>query len=171
MNSKNLLQEQSRYEELMRARIKVQGDSSHHLELVSVHKGINWINHSMATTVEMTWFALRDVPGPVLLLIGGIDRNDDHDKLKQIVAEKVHTVVCIGSTPWKYFNAYRENAKLIVQAADTREAVEYASVLARGEIKTVLFSPSCPSYDAFDNYKNRGNFFRRIVQEKFNGNK
>lgn len=168
MNSANLTQEQSRYEELMRARIKVQGDSSHHLELVAAHNGVNWINHSMATTVDMTWFALRDVPGPVMLLIGGIDRNHDHEKLKQLVAEKVHTVICIGSTPWKYFNAYRESAKLIVQAADLKEAVNYAAVMARAEIKTVLFSPSCPSYDAFDNYKNRGNLFRKLVQEKFN---
>lgn len=166
--SKNQLLEQSRYEELVRARISIQGDSSHHLETVAEHNGITWINHSMATTVDMTWFALRDVPGPVLLLMGGIDRNDDHDKLSQLIAEKVHTIVCIGSTPWKYFNAYREHAKLIVQAADTAEAINHAFLLARPEIRTVLFSPSCPSYDAFDNYKNRGNLFRRLVLEKFN---
>lgn len=171
MSSINLIKEQNRYEELMRARIKVQGDSSHHLELVAVHNGINWINHSMATTVDMTWFALRDVPGPVMLLIGGVDRADDHDKLRQLVAEKVHTVICIGSTPWKYINAYRECTSRIVQAADIREAVDNAAAMARSEIKTVLFSPSCPSYDAFDNYKNRGNYFRKLVQEKFNETK
>jgi UDP-N-acetylmuramoylalanine-D-glutamate ligase len=78
----------------------------------------------------------------------------------------VSKVVCIGSTPWKYFNAFRNSADLIVQARDIAEAIDYAVVLAKGEVRTVLFSPSCPSYEAFDNYRNRGNHFRRLVREK-----
>ena len=158
----NLQQDTGRYEELVRARLKMQGDDAHHLEHVCTHNNVSWINHSMATTVEMTWIALRDVPGPAVLIIGGIDRAEDHDRLKELVMEKVNTVVCMGSTPWKYFNAYREAANLVVQARDLQEAVEYAFVLAQ-DGETVLFSPSCPSYDAFDNYRNRGDEFRRLV--------
>ncbi len=165
-HSTNLQQDTVNHEALIRARLKMQGDDAHHLETVCVHNGITWINHSMATTVDMTWFALRDVPGPVLLMIGGVDRSADHEKLKELVARKVHAVVCMGSTPWKYFNAYRNSANLIVQARDMKEAVDYAAVLSGTEVKTILFSPSCPSYDAFDNYRNRGDQFRRLVLER-----
>jgi UDP-N-acetylmuramoylalanine--D-glutamate ligase len=164
----NLQQDALRYEALVRARLKMQGDDAHHLETVCEANGLTWINHSMATTVDMTWFALRDVPGPVLLMIGGVDRAQDHGKLKELVGAKVHAVVCMGSTPWKYFNAYRNAANLIVQARDMKEAVDYAAVLSGTEVKTVLFSPSCPSYDAFDNYRNRGDQFRRLVLERLN---
>jgi UDP-N-acetylmuramoylalanine--D-glutamate ligase len=166
MKSMNLLQEKNQLEEMMRARIRMQGDQSHHLETVLEHKGISWINHSMATTVDMTWFALRDIPGPALLIIGGIDRSNDHEKLAELIAQKVYGVICIGSTPWKYFEAFRLHTQLLVQAVNLEEAVHFSFLLARGEIKTVLFSPSCPSYDAFDNYKNRGDAFRRLVLEK-----
>jgi UDP-N-acetylmuramoylalanine--D-glutamate ligase len=166
MDNSKLIADKARYEELVRSRIKIQGDNAHHLETVAVHKGVTWINHSMATTVDMTWFALRDIPAPAILIIGGVDRAEDHEKLSQLIAEKISAVICFGSTPWKYFSAYREVPTLIIRAEDISEAVSYAAMLTGGKIKTVLFSPSCPSYDAFDNYRNRGNLFRELVQQK-----
>jgi UDP-N-acetylmuramoylalanine--D-glutamate ligase len=169
MKEANTLNDKTRYEEFVKSRIRIQGDDAHHLEPVATHHGVTWINHSMSTTIELTWYALRDVDGPVLLVIGGVDRSDDHARLTQLIAEKVHTIICLGSTPWKYFNAWRNAATLIVQAKNMAEAVDYAGVLARNEIKTVLFAPSCPSYDAFDNYRNRGDHFRKLVLGKING--
>jgi UDP-N-acetylmuramoylalanine--D-glutamate ligase len=154
---------------LVQARLKMQGDHAHYLEVVCEKNGIQWINNSIATNVDMTWFALRDIPGPVTLITGGVDRAEDHHKLNQLISEKVKTVVCLGSTPWKYFNAWRDKTNLIVRAADLEEAIEFAEMLAGKEAMTVLFSPSCPSYDAFDNYKNRGNAFRRMVLERIAG--
>jgi UDP-N-acetylmuramoylalanine--D-glutamate ligase len=167
-NSTTATNSKLHHEQLLHARLKMQGDSAHHLEEICCEDGITWLNHSMATTIDMTWFALRDVPSPVVLIIGGVDRAEDQHKLKMLVKEKVHAVVCMGSTPWKYFNAYRDCTELIVRARDLEEAVDIAKSLATKKAKTILFSPSCPSYDAFDNYKNRGNAFRKIVQEKIN---
>ncbi|MGL4596482.1 MAG: glutamate ligase domain-containing protein, partial [Bacteroidia bacterium] len=146
---------QARYQELLRMRLQAQGEE-HHFETILERNGINWVNHSMATTVEMTWHALRDMNGPILLIIGGVDRGEEHQSLVELVNEKVDTIVCIGSTPWKYFNVFRDVTDLMVQAVDLKEAVDYAALLARKSGTTVLFSPTCPSYDAFDNYKNRG---------------
>jgi UDP-N-acetylmuramoylalanine--D-glutamate ligase len=157
----------TRNEELIRARVKMQGDQSHHLELIGQYLKVDWINNSGATTVDLTWHALRDICGPVVLILGGVDRADDHEKLNQLIKEKVQTVICLGSTPEKYFQAFRYSAKLIVHASDMEEAIHFAATLTKSGIKTVLFSPSCLSYDAFDNYKNRGNKFRELVKAYF----
>lgn len=159
----SLLRDTDHYHELVNARLRLQGDNAHYLETVRENNGVTWINHSIATTVDMTWFALRDIPGPAVLIIGGVDRSDEQHKLKELVKQKVKVLICLGSTPWKYFETFRDDARMIVRARDLNEAVEMAKVFSKEEVRTVLFSPSCPSYDAFDNYRNRGDRFRELV--------
>lgn len=161
----------SQQRELINARLKVQGDQSHCFETVCVQDGIEWINHSMATTTDLTWMALRDVNGPVVLIIGGTDRANDHYKLSEIIREKVSAVIALGTTPWKYVEAFSGSAHLIVRATYIHEAVKTARMLSGQHVKTVLFAPGCPSFDAFDNYKNRGAAFRDAVRAEFNNGK
>lgn len=152
---------------LINARKKMQGDNAHCFETVHVHNNVEWINHSMATSVDLAWHALRDVNGPVVLIIGGTDRANDHAKLAELIREKVSGIVCLGTTPWKYVQAFSGCAHLIVRATYIQEAVSTARMLCSKETKSVLFAPACPSYDAFDNYKNRGNSFRQAVKSEF----
>ena len=158
----------SQQQELINARLKMQGDDSHCFEIVCEKDGVTWINHSMATTTDLTWLALRDVDGPVILIIGGTDRADDHYKLSGLIEEKVAGIVCLGTTPWKYVEAFSGSAHLIIRATYIQEAVKTANVLSKNKAKTVLFAPGCPSYDAFDNYRNRGNSFRDAVHAELN---
>lgn len=155
------------FDSLIQARIKMQGDCAHHLEIVCNHNNVDWINHSMSTSIDLTWQALRDVPGPMVLIIGGIDQAEDHEKLSNLIQEKVVLLICLGSTTWKYFKTFSEQSIMIVTAKEIKEAVYYAALIASNKAQTVLFAPSCPSYDAFDNYKNRGNAFRKEVLELF----
>jgi UDP-N-acetylmuramoylalanine--D-glutamate ligase len=152
----------SQQQELINARLKMQGDQSHCFETVCEKDGVAWINHSMATTTDLTWMALRDVEGPVVLIIGGTDRANDHYKLSALIKEKVAAVVCLGTTPWKYVEAFSGSAHLIVRATYMKTAF----TLSKNQAKTVLFAPGCPSYDAFDNYRNRGNSFREAVKNE-----
>lgn len=155
-------------QELINARLKVQGDQAHCFETICEHNGVTWINHSIATTTDLTWMALRDVPGPIVLIIGGTDRANDHYKLSALIKEKVTAVVCLGTTPWKYVEAFSGSAHLIVRATYIQEAVKTAKMLCDGNVKTVLFAPGCPSYDAFDNYRNRGTSFCTAVRSELN---
>lgn len=155
-------------QELINARLKVQGDNAHCLETVCELNGVVWINHSIATTTDLAWMALRDVEGPVVLIIGGTDRANDQYKLSGLIKEKVTAVVCLGTTPWKYVEAFSGSAHLIVRATYIQEAVKTAKMLCDNHVKTVLFAPGCPSYDAFDNYRNRGNSFKDAVHAEVN---
>lgn len=158
----------SQQQELISARIKMQGDDAHCFETVCENDGVTWINHSMATTTDLTWLALRDVEGPVVLILGGTDRANDHHKLSGLIKEKVAAVVCLGTTPWKYVEAFSGSAHLIIRATYIQEAVKTARTLSKNNVKTILFAPGCPSYDAFDNYRNRGNSFRDAVKTELN---
>ncbi len=155
-------------QDLIAARLKMQGDAAHCLEVVCTNNDVAWLNHSIATTTDLTWLALRDVEGPVVLIIGGTDRADDQSKLSELIKEKVSAIVCLGTTPWKYVQAFSGSAHLIVRATYIHEAVKTAATLAKNNARTVLFAPGCPSYDAFDNYRNRGNSFRDAVRSEFN---
>ena len=159
------LQKDTPFKELMDARLRMQGDNAHHLELVCDHEGVSWINHSIATTVDLTWYALRDLSSSVILIIGGIDKGGEHHKLKELVNEKVETIICLGTTPWIYTSVFKDDVKLMVTAPTVNDAVKLAGKLITKETKTILFSPSCPSYDAFDNYRNRGDKFKISVKE------
>lgn len=158
----------SQQQELIKARVKMQGDDAHCFETVAEKDGVAWINHSMATTTDLTWLALRDVEGPVVLIIGGTDRANDQYKLSGLIREKAAAVVCLGTTPWKYVEAFSGSAHLIIRATYIQEAVRTARTLSKSNVKTVLFAPGCPSYDAFDNYRNRGNSFRDAVKAELN---
>jgi UDP-N-acetylmuramoylalanine--D-glutamate ligase len=158
----------SQQQELLNARLKMQGDDAHCFETVCENNGVTWINHSIATTTDLAWAALRDVEGPVVLIIGGTDRANDHYKLSELIKQKVTAVVCLGTTPWKYVEAFSGSTHLIIRATYIQEAVKTANMLSKNKAKTVLFAPGCPSYDAFDNYRNRGNSFRDAVKTELN---
>ncbi len=164
MSDSQIKKAQSVGSALLAARAQAMQRGEHNMELVAEKEGAVWINNSMATTVDLTWDALRDVNGPVLLIIGGIDRNNDYGKLKNLVAEKVKAVIFLGGQREKYMRIFQPITNgLIVDASTLHEAVEFANAYAwPGD--TVLFSPSCPSYHAFDNYKNRGNDFKISVR-------
>jgi UDP-N-acetylmuramoylalanine--D-glutamate ligase len=133
----------------------------HSLEFVARINQVNYINDSKATSVNDTWNSLSVMTEPTVLILGGNDRRSDFSVLRGLVGEKVKAVVCIGSEREKIFSALMGKS-MIVHASDLEEAVKISNLLARPG-QTVLFSPGCPSFDAFDNYKNRGNKFKELV--------
>ena len=53
----------------------------HRLEHVSTVHGIEFVNDSKATNVNSTWYALESFPGPVILILGGVDKGNDYSTL------------------------------------------------------------------------------------------
>jgi UDP-N-acetylmuramoylalanine--D-glutamate ligase len=134
----------------------------HSMEAVAEWKGAVYVNDSISINVESTWRSLTMCEGGVILLIGGIDSRNDYTILEDLVSKKVRMVICLGTDNSKLMRAFLKTGVEITAAASLQEAVDEAAAIARaGEV--VLFSPSCPSYHPFDNYKNRGNDFRRAV--------
>jgi UDP-N-acetylmuramoylalanine--D-glutamate ligase len=136
----------------------------HRLEHVAKISGIDFINDSKATNVNSTWYALESMPGQVVLILGGVDKGNDYNMLKDLVRSKVKGIVCLGKDNKRIHEAFEDEVEVIVNTFSASEAVQIAYHMAK-KGDTVLLSPACASFDLFKNYEDRGNQFKRAVME------
>ncbi|MFH1407326.1 MAG: UDP-N-acetylmuramoyl-L-alanine--D-glutamate ligase [Candidatus Omnitrophota bacterium] len=133
----------------------------HRFEHVRTLRGVNYVNDSKATSVDAAVYALRSIPGGIILIAGGRDKKSDYNIVKNIVNEKARAVILIGEA--------KENIKIAIQgraqvqfAASLEDAVKKASDISQSG-DTVLLSPMCASFDMFRNFEDRGDKFKEIV--------
>lgn len=136
----------------------------HRLEHVAKISGVDYINDSKATNVNSTWYALESVSADVILIMGGVDKGNDYDMLKDMVRQKVKAIVCLGKDNKRIHEAFEDDVEIIVNTFSAHEAVQVAYHLAK-KGNTVLLSPACASFDLFKNYEDRGNQFKAAVKE------
>lgn len=135
----------------------------HRLEFVAKIHGIDFINDSKATNVNSTWYALETFQHPVIWIVGGVDKGNDYEMLKELVGEKVKAIVCLGKDNAKIHEAFEDIIEEIVDASSAEEAVRLAYKLGKSG-DTVLLSPACASFDLFENYEDRGQQFKSSVK-------
>ena len=136
----------------------------HRLEFVACIAGVNYINDSKATNVNAVWYALESFAPQVVLIMGGVDKGNDYEMLRDLVKTKVRAIVCIGKDNSRIYDSLEDDAKMIVNSSSMRDAVEIASHLAqKGD--TVLLSPACASFDWFRNFEDRGDQFKEAVMD------
>lgn len=136
----------------------------HRLETVLSIQGIEYINDSKATNVNSAWYALESMEKEVVWIVGGVDKGNDYEVLKQLVRKKVKAIVCLGMDNLKIQTEFAGIADVIVSTDNMRDAVKSASnMAAKGD--AVLLSPCCASFDLFQNYEDRGDQFKQCVRE------
>lgn len=135
----------------------------HRLESVCNVRGVEFINDSKATNVNSCWYALESMRTPVVLILGGTDKGNDYNEIKQLIKEKVHTLVFMGVDNSKLENFFAPLGIPFVSTHSMDEAVKAAYQKANvGD--TVLLSPCCASFDLFKNYEDRGRLFKETVK-------
>lgn len=135
----------------------------HRLEFVREIEGVKYINDSKATNVDSVWYALKGLPGQIFLILGGQDKGNDYNQIRQLVLEKVIKIYAIGSSADKVFNFFHRDIK--VEVKQTMEDVVHASNLEARPGDIVLLSPACASFDMFENYEHRGKVFKEAVNK------
>lgn len=135
---------------------------AHRIEWVAEKKGVSFYDDSKGTNVGAVVRALESFSRPVILLLGGRDKEGDFETLSSIIKEKVKVLVLFGEARLRINDLIGDIVKTI-PVSTLREAIEVAyghSVI--GDV--VLLSPGCASFDEFSNYKERGNFFKTVVR-------
>jgi UDP-N-acetylmuramoylalanine--D-glutamate ligase len=134
----------------------------HRIEYIGEKKNIRFYDDSKGTNVGSVVRALDTFSEPVILLLGGRDKDGDFDALQSILTKKVKKVILFGEA--------RDRIESLIgkgvpseKRQTLREAVESAyKNAAAGDV--VLLSPGCASFDEFKNYKERGNFFKEVFR-------
>lgn len=135
----------------------------HRLEFVSTIRGVDYINDSKATNVNSAWYALESMDKPTVWIVGGVDKGNDYQMLKELVKSKVRILVCMGLDNSRIHEAFASDVDMIINTTSAQEAVHVAAKMSKpGE--TVLLSPACASFDLFKNYEDRGRQFKAAVK-------
>lgn len=137
---------------------------SHRMEPVGTCRGVRFVNDSKATNVDAVNRALDGVDGPVILIMGGQNKNCDFRQLREKVQARVKILVTMGEARDDIAAALAGAPGSGILAVHTlAEAVEKA-FLAAHQGDTVLLSPGCASFDQFSGYAQRGDRFREVVK-------
>lgn len=136
----------------------------HRLEFVKKKGGVRLINDSRATSVDTLRLALDSFPfEPIILIAGGRDAQADFVSLAETVKTRVKTLVLVGEAK-EHINRCLGDLSETFLVGTFEEAVLLSYQKSReGDI--ILLAPGCESYDMFVSYEERGNYFKKYVEE------
>ncbi len=158
--------------DVMRASIRDFKPVEHRLETVRELNGVTWVNDSIATAPERLLAALDSYDEPLVLLVGGMHKDLPWEAALHIALRKAKHIVIFGEdgakqvatkvanlldklrVPEDMFSRARNLEAAVVRAAEVAEA---------GDV--VLLSPGGASYDAYQDFAERGMRFRQLVSE------
>ncbi|MBR4160235.1 MAG: UDP-N-acetylmuramoyl-L-alanine--D-glutamate ligase [Bacteroidaceae bacterium] len=136
----------------------------HRLEKVATVGGVQYINDSKATNVDACWYALESMTTPTILIIGGKDKGNDYEAIRELVQKKCVALVFLGADNTKLKDFF---GPMNIRTFDThsmKECIEACTSVAQpGD--TVLLSPCCASFDLFKNMEDRGEQFKELVRK------
>lgn len=135
----------------------------HRLEKVCKVGGVQYINDSKATNVDACWYALESMTTPTILIIGGKDKGNDYNAIKDLVRKKCAGIVYLGADNRKLHDNFDGMGIPVRDTHSMKECVAACYEMAKpGD--TVLLSPCCASFDLFKNMEDRGEQFKELVR-------
>jgi UDP-N-acetylmuramoylalanine--D-glutamate ligase len=132
---------------------------------------VRYVNDSIASTPERTLAGIRSYSEPLVLLLGGKDKDLPKEELAREALQRCTGIVFFGADGPLLEAAVEANAAsvpfedrpLTARVTTLEEAVAGAREMAApGDV--VLLSPACTSFDAYANFEERGEDYRRIVR-------
>jgi len=158
--------------DVMRQAIRRFKAVEHRLETVRALAGVTWVNDSIATAPERLLAALASYDDPLVLLIGGADKDLPWETALQFALRKARHIVVFGeegdkqvaTKVMRLLGKLRVGPDQVSRAQSLAEAVQQAAAVAQaGDI--VLLSPGGTSYDAYADFAERGEHFRQLVSQ------
>jgi len=148
------------------AAIKKFGGVEHRIEFIRELNGVKWYNDSVSSSPTRTIAGLETFDDKLVLIAGGYDKNLDYTPLAKPILEKVKVLILLGDTSQKIYDAVmkeKTNEQLeVIKCQNLEETINCALQKSqKGDV--VLFSPASASFDMFKNFADRGNKYKKIV--------
>jgi UDP-N-acetylmuramoylalanine--D-glutamate ligase len=136
----------------------------HRLELVRELHGVRYVNDSKATNTAAARRGAAAYDAPIRLILGGSLKGEDFEPFARELPGNVASIYLVGEASDQLAAALDAAGRSYSLDGDLPHALEHAAAEAEaGDV--VLLSPAAASFDQFDNFEQRGDTFRRLVQE------
>jgi len=136
----------------------------HRLELVRELRGARWVNDSKATNTAAARRGVAAYDEPLRLILGGSPKGEDFGPFARELPPNLRSIYLIGAATDELASALDAAGREYSRAGDLATAVTSAAADAEpGDV--VLLSPACASFDQFASFEDRGDTFRRLVEE------
>ena len=125
------------------------------------YEGIDFINDSKSTNIDSVKKALESISKKVILILGGIPKEDDFSEIL-LFKKNILKIIVYGEAADKVYNSLSKD--IDVERIDQFENAVHFALESAIESSVVLLSPACASFDQFNNYQERGIKFKNIVE-------
>jgi UDP-N-acetylmuramoylalanine--D-glutamate ligase len=134
---------------------------AHRLALAGEKNGVRAYNDSKGTNVDATLVAVRALPGPLVLILGGEDKGSGYAPLRGALEGKLRRLVFLGDAiPM----LERDLGDLPHETHRAFDDAANAALALAAPGDQVLLSPACASFDQFKNFEERGERFEGLVK-------
>lgn len=148
------------------------GGVEHRMEIICEKNGITYVNNSIASSPIKAMACLESFEDKIIAIVGGSDKGTDFNDFARCIIENVKVVILCGATKDKIKQAINEQLDNVEIPVDLKiiECNKFEDVVkvATENAKTgdhVVLAPGCASFDYFSSYKERGNLFKKLIEE------
>jgi len=145
---------------------------NHRLEKIPSRDGRDYFDNSFSTTPESTILDLESFrQQPIILIVGGADKGADFSNLAKTIKQKVKFLVLLTGAGTERIKKELKKVNFPPTHAAEANSMEKAVSLAKKKSKAgdvILLSTACASFGLFKNYKERGDLFKKYVEENQN---
>ncbi len=140
---------------------------SHRIELVGEFNGITFYNDSKGTNPDASVRAINAMSRPIVLIGGGYKKDSDFTEYTNAFKNKVKSFIAVGETADDILNSAEKSGFVNNIKTNTFKEAVITAIKQAEDGDCVLLSPACASWDMFDNFEQRGDFFKEIVWNYF----
>lgn len=141
----------------------------HRLESCGIVAGIRLFNDSKATNVDSVLVAMDSFEArKAIFLLGGRDKNTDLTELVNKAKDQLKGVVCYGEAKERFASAFKEgitDSNFIIETAENMGSAFKLAMEKAFPGDFVVLSPACSSFDEFNNFEERGQAFKKLVDK------
>jgi UDP-N-acetylmuramoylalanine--D-glutamate ligase len=136
--------------------------AAHRLEYIDTLHGVDFFNDSKATNVDAVIRAVESFSRPVVLIMGGLDKGSNFQALREVLPRHAKKLIVMGKAAARIKSALGDTIPT-TSAVSMADAVKQAYRVVSPD-NVILLSPGCASFDMYDNYVQRGEDFKKTVE-------